>query len=156
MELHIRLLLLLSPAPNSSDEAMTTQSRLALTNTESIRSFIVTASGDANLSEDLQQEASRLSSQPSVSYKSIREIWSTSSSSTAWPDLAQLLDGSVLVFNSPQPGEKSEELKERLRKLADMEEMKAYRELVKDITPKKDLEPFSTYKDHSLFSVLIF
>ncbi|CAM8884292.1 unnamed protein product [Rhodiola kirilowii] len=106
MELHIRLLLLLSPAPNFSDEAMPTQSGLALTNTESIRSFIVTAFGDANLSEDLQQEASRLSSQPSVSYKSIREIWSTSSSSMARPDLAQLFDGSVLVFNSPQPGKR--------------------------------------------------
>ncbi|CAM8986508.1 hypothetical protein QQ045_006242 [Rhodiola kirilowii] len=129
---------------------MPTQSGLALTNTESIRSFLVTASGDANLSEDLRQEASRLSSQPSVSYKSIREIWSTSS---ARPDLALLLDGSALVFNSPQPREKSEELKERLRKLADMEERKAYRELVKDITPKKDPEPFSTYKDQLGFGL---
>ncbi|CAM8995167.1 unnamed protein product [Rhodiola kirilowii] len=129
---------------------MPTQSGLALTNTESIRSFLVTASGDANVSEDLRQEASRLSSQPSVSYKSIREIWSTSS---ARPDLAQLLDGSALVFNSPQPREKSEELKERLRKLADMEERKAYRELVKDITPKKDPEPFSTYKDQLGFGL---
>lgn len=33
-------------------------------------------------------------------------------------------------------------MKERLRKLADVEERKAYRELVKDIMPKPDPEPF--------------
>lgn len=42
----------------------------------------------------------------------------------------------------------SEELKSRLRKLAEMAERNAYEELVKDITPKKtDDEPFSSYKD---------
>lgn len=43
---------------------------------------------------------------------------------------------------------KSEELKARLKKLEDIAERKAYQELVKDITPPKDVpEPFSSYKD---------
>ena len=42
----------------------------------------------------------------------------------------------------------SEELKQRLKKLADMAERNAYEELVKDITPRKTAnEPFSSYKD---------
>ncbi|KNA22476.1 hypothetical protein SOVF_033750 [Spinacia oleracea] len=44
-------------------------------------------------------------------------------------------------------GVKSEELKARLRKLEELAERKAYAELVKDITPKKPNEPFSSYKD---------
>lgn len=43
---------------------------------------------------------------------------------------------------------KSEELKARLRKLAERAERDEYRELVKDILPKNDAtEPFSSYKD---------
>jgi hypothetical protein len=43
---------------------------------------------------------------------------------------------------------KSEELKARLKKLEDLAERKAYKELVKDIAPKEDVqEPFSSYKD---------
>lgn len=42
----------------------------------------------------------------------------------------------------------SEELKARLRKLAERAERDEYRELVKDIMPKNDAtEPFSAYKD---------
>lgn len=42
----------------------------------------------------------------------------------------------------------SEELKARLKKLAELAERNEYQELVKDITPKKDAtEPFSSYKD---------
>lgn len=57
---------------------------------------------------------------------------------------------------------KSEELKARLRKLAEVAEKKEYEELVKDITPKKGIEePFSSYKDQLglgqfLFSILFF
>uniref|UniRef100_A0A7N0U0N0 ATPase, vacuolar ER assembly factor, Vma12 n=1 Tax=Kalanchoe fedtschenkoi TaxID=63787 RepID=A0A7N0U0N0_KALFE len=133
-------------------DAPTLQSGLALTNTDSIRSFLASASSDPSLSEDLQRTASQLSSQPSVSYRSIRDLWSASSPESR-PDIGRLVDGSVLVFNSPKRREKSEELQERLRKLADMEERKAYRELVKDITPKKDPEPFSTYKDQLGFGL---
>lgn len=39
-------------------------------------------------------------------------------------------------------------MKARLEKLAEMSERNAYAELVKDITPRKDInEPFSSYKD---------
>lgn len=39
-------------------------------------------------------------------------------------------------------------MKQRLRKLKEIAERKEYEDLVKDITPKKDLnEPFSNYKD---------
>lgn len=41
----------------------------------------------------------------------------------------------------------SEELKQRLRKLAEVAERNEYRELVRDITPKDTNEPFSSYKD---------
>lgn len=43
---------------------------------------------------------------------------------------------------------KSEELKARLRQLAERAERDEYRELVKDILPKSSVtEPFSSYKD---------
>lgn len=43
---------------------------------------------------------------------------------------------------------KSDELKARLRKLAERAERNEYRELVKDIMPKNEtIEPFSSYKD---------
>lgn len=49
----------------------------------------------------------------------------------------------------------SEELKARLRKLAEIAEKKAYEELVKDIKPKKDVdEPFSSYKDQLGFGII--
>ena len=48
----------------------------------------------------------------------------------------------------------SEELKARLKKLADVAERKAYQELVKDIAPKKPVdEPFSSYKDQLGFGM---
>lgn len=52
---------------------------------------------------------------------------------------------------------KSEELKARLKKLEDLAERKAYKELVKDITPKEDVqEPFSSYKDQLGFGKFLF
>lgn len=38
-------------------------------------------------------------------------------------------------------------MKARLRKLSEMAERREYAELVKDITPKRDEEPFSSYKE---------
>ncbi|KAJ6703929.1 TRANSMEMBRANE PROTEIN 199 [Salix viminalis] len=69
------------------------------------------------------------------------------------------LDPSLLRFQfrliQPQyPGQKSEELKARLRKLEEMAERNAYAELVKDITPRKNTdEPFSSYKDQIGFGL---
>ncbi|KAK4368761.1 hypothetical protein RND71_012553 [Anisodus tanguticus] len=100
------------------------------------------ASSEIKLSDDLRKLASSLSDHPTVPYKHLRSIWVGSNPSTR-PDLMGF---------SPKPREKSEELKARLRKLEEALERKVYDELVKDITPKKDVdEPFSSYKDQMGF-----
>ncbi|KAF8379390.1 hypothetical protein HHK36_028824 [Tetracentron sinense] len=126
---------------------------LIIANNETIRSFLRTASEDPNLNHELRRTASNLLSQTSIPYKLLREIWFASPSSTR-PNLLHLFSGSDLVFASPKPREKSEELKARLRKLADLAERNAYQELVKDITPRRDSnEPFSSYKDQLGFGL---
>ncbi|CAK9173409.1 unnamed protein product [Ilex paraguariensis] len=126
-----------------------------ISNTEAIRSFLASASANPHLSQDLQQTAAELSSQSSVPYKSLRSLWSNSNLSTR-PDIVALLSGSHFIFSSPKPREKSEELKARLRKLAEVAERNAYEELVKDITPKKSAdEPFSAYKDQLGFETVL-
>ncbi|XP_062146628.1 uncharacterized protein LOC133854438 [Alnus glutinosa] len=126
---------------------------LLISATEGIRSFLFTASEDPHLTPELRQIASDLSSQGNVPYKSLRALWFASRPSTR-PVLIQLFSGSEFIFTSPKPREKSEELKARLRKLAELAERNAYQELVKDITPKKDAtEPFSSYKDQLGFGL---
>ncbi|KAF4357977.1 hypothetical protein F8388_008485 [Cannabis sativa] len=126
---------------------------LVISMTEPILSFLTSASTNYKLSQELQEIASDFSSKPNVPYKSLRTIWS-SSDITDRPSLIQLLSGSKFVLTSPKPREKSEELKARLKKLQEMAERKAYAELVKDITPKKDdTEPFSSYKDQMGFGL---
>lgn len=128
-------------------------SGLIFANNEIIRSFLQKSTSDPNLSQQLRETASDLSSQTSVPYKSIRNLWSEASPSTR-PDLLHLFSGSNFVLSTPKPREKSEELKARLKKLSDLAERKAYNELVKDITPKKDVsEPFSSYKDQLGFGL---
>lgn len=126
---------------------------LVISSTEGIRLFLSTASEDPHLSSELRQIASDLSSQGNVPYKSLRALWFASRPSTR-PALIQLFSGSEFVFTSPKPREKSEELKARLKKLAELAERNEYQELVKDITPKKDAtEPFSSYKDQLGFGL---
>ncbi|KAK4364646.1 hypothetical protein RND71_016004 [Anisodus tanguticus] len=126
---------------------------LIISTTKTIHSFLTGASTEVKLSDDLRQLASSLSDNPTVPYKHLRSIWVGSNPSTR-PDLIGLLSGSNFVFSSPKPREKSEELKARLRKLEEAYERKAYDELVKDITPKKDVgEPFSSYKDQMGFGL---
>ncbi|EEF34723.1 uncharacterized protein LOC8289071 [Ricinus communis] len=121
--------------------------------TEPIRSFLLSASKEPHLSQQLRDLASFLVSQHNVQYKSLRSIWIASPHSTR-PDLIRLFSGSELVLTSPKPREKSEELKARLRKLEELAERNAYQELVKDITPRKDeIEPFSSYKDQLGFGL---
>ncbi|KAK8650317.1 hypothetical protein V6N13_139962 [Hibiscus sabdariffa] len=135
----------------SSDDA--NQPGLVITLTESIRAFLLSASNDPRLSQELRELALTLSSATNASYKQIRSIWIESNAATR-PGLISLFSGSNFVFASPKPREKSEELKERLRKLKEQAERKEYQELVKDITPKKDVyEPFSTYKDQIGFGL---
>ncbi|XP_021827781.1 uncharacterized protein LOC110768364 [Prunus avium] len=126
---------------------------LVVSTTEPILSFLTSASTDPHLSQELQQIASNLSSKPNVPYKSLRALWLASNVSTR-PQLVQLFSGSEFVLTSPKPREKSEELKARLQKLAEILERNAYAELVKDITPKKETnEPFSSYKDQLGFGL---
>ncbi|KAL4602092.1 uncharacterized protein LOC142611889 [Castanea sativa] len=126
---------------------------LVVSATELIQSFLSTASEDPHLSLELQQIASDLLSQHNVPYKSLRAIWFASQPTTR-PTLIQLFSGSDFVFTTPKPRHKSEELKARLKKLEELAEKKAYAELVKDITPKKDdSEPFSSYKDQLGFGL---
>ncbi|EXB66549.1 hypothetical protein L484_017789 [Morus notabilis] len=138
---------------STTDGATNKPPGLVISPTKPILSFLASASKDQSLSQELREIASDLSSKPSVPYKSLRILWSASDPASR-PTLIQLLSGSEFVLPSPKPREKSEELKARLRKLAEMAERKAYAELVKDIMPKKDnSEPFSSYKDQLGFGL---
>ncbi|CBI33868.3 hypothetical protein VitviT2T_002448 [Vitis vinifera] len=135
------------------EEEASKHNGLIIGNTDTIRSFLRSASTDPHLSADLQLTASTLASQTTLPYKPLRALWVASPSQTR-PKLSGLLYGSQFIFTSPKPREKSEELKLRLRKLADMAERNAYEELVKDITPKKTTdEPFASYKDQLGFGL---
>ncbi|CAH1451051.1 unnamed protein product [Lactuca virosa] len=127
---------------------------LIISKTETLQSFLSTSINNPHLSPDLRQIASSLSLRPSsVPYKSLRSIWLASDPSTR-PALSAVVTGSHFILNSPQPREKSEELKARLRKYEEAAERKAYKELVKDITPRRDeSEPFSSYKDQLGFGL---
>uniref|UniRef100_A0A7C8ZE31 ATPase, vacuolar ER assembly factor, Vma12 n=1 Tax=Opuntia streptacantha TaxID=393608 RepID=A0A7C8ZE31_OPUST len=143
-----------SEASTSSDSTAPTTSSdpgLILSNTDPIRTFLTCFS--SNLPDDLRKSAISFSSQPSIPYKSLRSIWVASDPATR-PPLSVLLHGSSFLFTSPKPREKSEQLKARLKKLEELAERKAYAELVKDITPKKQTdEPFSSYKDQLGFGL---
>ncbi|XP_021911484.1 uncharacterized protein LOC110825344 [Carica papaya] len=125
---------------------------LIISTTESIHSFLLSASKNLHLSQELKEIALDLSLQKSVPYQSIRAIWMGLHPSTR-PELLQIFSGSEFIFISPKPRGKSEELKQRLRKLAEVAERNEYRELVRDITPKDTNEPFSSYKDQLGFGL---
>ncbi|KAK1275593.1 hypothetical protein QJS04_geneDACA001778 [Acorus gramineus] len=126
---------------------------LIIANNKTIRSFLISSAEDLTLDGELWGLASRLASESTVPYKSLRRIWSLTPSS-ARPGLLRLFSGSDFVLPSPKPREKSEELKERLRKLSEMAERRAYEELVRDVVPKKEVgEPFSSYKDQLGFGL---
>ncbi|CAH8329056.1 unnamed protein product [Eruca vesicaria subsp. sativa] len=128
-------------------------SGLILSVTEPMRSFLALASDDRRLSGELRDIASDLRPRKTVPYKLLRAIWTGSDPSTR-PELLGLFSGSEFVFTSPKPREKSEELKLRLLKLREVAERKEYAELVKDITPRKQVEePFSSYKDQLGFGL---
>ncbi|XP_004496325.1 uncharacterized protein [Cicer arietinum] len=137
----------------SSTDNSSSRVGLVISTTDSIRVFLSGASNDATLSPQLRQTSSDLLIQSELPYEPLRAVWIASHPSTR-PDLTRLLSGTRFVFSSPKPREKSEELKARLKKLEDLAERKAYKELVKDITPKEDVqEPFSSYKDQLGFGM---
>ncbi|CAN6461053.1 unnamed protein product [Victoria cruziana] len=128
---------------------------LILGSNEALRDFLRSASEDkCSISDELLRDAARvLSTRDSVPYRSVREIYLAIPASSR-PPLLPLLAGSDILFTSPKPREKCDELKARLRKLAELEERKAYDALIEDIAPKKDTEePFSSYKDQLGFGL---
>ncbi|CAL0315271.1 unnamed protein product [Lupinus luteus] len=126
---------------------------LIISNTDSIRVFLSGAATNTNLSDELRHKSSDLLSQSDVPYEPLRALWFASDPSTR-PELNRLFSDTRFVFSSPKPREKSEELKARLKKLEEIAERKAYQELVKDITPNRDVaEPFSSYKDQLGFGL---
>uniref|UniRef100_A0ACD5U4H8 Uncharacterized protein n=1 Tax=Avena sativa TaxID=4498 RepID=A0ACD5U4H8_AVESA len=133
--------------------AGTSSPGLLVAATDPIRSFLSSSAASPDLSADLRDLASALSSDQAVPYRSIRAIWCADSSADR-PPLRQLLQGAQFVLSSPKPREKSDELKARLEKLREMQERKEYAELVKDVAPKEDnTEPFSSYKDQLGFGL---
>lgn len=139
---------------DASTEVTTATAGLIISKTEALQSFLSASINNPHLSPDLRQIASSLSVQPSsVPYQSLRSIW-VACDPTTRPALSAVVTGSHFVLKSPQPREKSEELKARLRKYEEVAERKAYKELVKDITPKREeTEPFSSYKDQLGFGL---
>ncbi|XP_031482614.1 uncharacterized protein LOC116252473 isoform X2 [Nymphaea colorata] len=122
---------------------------LMVGSSDGLRDFLLSASEDIDSIPDerLRDKARALSARDSVPYRSLREVYLAMPASSR-PALLPLLAGSDLLFASPKPREKCDELKERLMKLAELEERKAYDALIEDIAPKKDTEePFSSYKD---------
>ncbi|MCO5614477.1 hypothetical protein L7F22_068760 [Adiantum nelumboides] len=89
-----------------------------------------------------------------VPYKLLRDAWFATSPSSR-PRWRHLLAGSTFVFQTPQPREKSDELKARLARLQDFAERKAYADLVKDVTPSQseEMEYFSSYKNQLGFGI---
>ncbi|WOG85421.1 hypothetical protein DCAR_0104610 [Daucus carota subsp. sativus] len=129
--------------PGDPSPETTQHGGLSLSTTDPIRSLML-----SSLSPD-----DDLYSQSSIPYTSLRSMWFSADPCNR-PELLSLLKGSILIFPSPKPREKSEELKVRLRKLEEVAERKAYDELVKDITPRKGVEePFSSYKDQLGFGL---
>lgn len=143
----------ISPAVSTAGEAPAI-SGLVVKNNETIRAFLLLAEADEQgLPSELRDLASDLSSRSSVPYRHLRSIWSTLPAAKR-PSISGLFSGADFVFSSPKPRVKGEDLKERLRKLAEMAERKEYDELVKDVVPKREKsEPFSSYKDQIGFGL---
>ncbi|ERN01163.1 uncharacterized protein LOC18429241 [Amborella trichopoda] len=125
---------------------------LVIKSNKTLISFLLDASQLQTLSADLRTVAEDLSSKDSIPYKTLKDLWLSMPCSER-PSLLSLLFSSEFLLQSPKPREKSEELKERLRKLAEDAEKKAYDDLIKDIAPKKQEEPFSSYRDQIGFGL---
>ncbi|KAI3968948.1 hypothetical protein MKW92_002083 [Papaver armeniacum] len=108
----------------AEDEDTSNPKGLIIVNNEIIKSFLTSAKSDQNLTHELRQISSKLLSQRSIPYKSLRQIWSKSLPSTR-PNLHHLFSGSNF---------------ERLKKLSDLAERREYKELVKDITPAEQTD----------------
>ncbi|GJM91572.1 hypothetical protein PR202_ga07955 [Eleusine coracana subsp. coracana] len=78
---------------------------LVVAATDPIRSFLSSAAASEDLAADIRDLASALSSEPAISYRSLRAIW-CAASPDARPPLRDLLHGTEFVLRSPKPREK--------------------------------------------------
>ncbi|KAK9120562.1 hypothetical protein Syun_018179 [Stephania yunnanensis] len=134
-------------------EGLTSSSNgLIIAISDNIRQFLLLAAKDSDLTEELQKLLwiSHLRAPFHINVLGISGLHRLHrpdlSSSNCFTD--------QILFSLALNLERSQELKARLRKLEDLAERKAYRELVKDITPQEDAsEPFSSYKDQLGFGL---
>ncbi|KAG0460611.1 hypothetical protein HPP92_020518 [Vanilla planifolia] len=144
-----------SPVPaNANAGERSVVAGLVVKNNQNIRAFLLAASSEKkHLPGELQDIASDLALRSQVPYRSLRAVWSALPTD-ARPSISSLFSDVEFLFSSPKPREKSEELKKRLKKLADMAERKEYDELVKDVAPRMEkTEPLSSYKDQIGFGL---
>uniref|UniRef100_A0A0D6R5B2 ATPase, vacuolar ER assembly factor, Vma12 n=1 Tax=Araucaria cunninghamii TaxID=56994 RepID=A0A0D6R5B2_ARACU len=127
---------------------------LVLRSNSAIQKFLeVAAFSSSTGSSEILLSAKRYLSSDEVPYTVIRDIWFQMEPSQR-PQFSSLLGGVTFVLESPKPREKSKELKERLQRLQEMADRKAYDALVRDVTLKEeDKEYFSSYKDQLGFGL---
>eukprot|EP01018_Ginkgo_biloba_P023371 Gb_39407 [translate_table: standard] len=145
---------------------------LVLQKNPAIREFLVGAASSADTeSSEIRSSAGKYALEDAVPYTVIRDIWVQMAPSER-PQFCSLLAGITFVLASPKPREKyyqmilkswafaftdeldtckylqSKELKDRLQRLHEVADKKAYDMLVRDVTLKnEDKEYFSSYKD---------
>ncbi|GLJ16582.1 hypothetical protein SUGI_0283960 [Cryptomeria japonica] len=126
---------------------------LVLKSNSAIQKFLEEAASSSNAkSSEILLSAEKYIFSDEVPYIVLRDIWFQMEPSQR-PRLSTLLAGITFVLSSPKPREKSKELKDRLQRLQEMADRKAYDALVKDITLKEDKEYFSSYKDQLGFGL---
>eukprot|EP00252_Welwitschia_mirabilis_P025234 TRINITY_DN7797_c0_g2_i1.p1 TRINITY_DN7797_c0_g2~~TRINITY_DN7797_c0_g2_i1.p1 ORF type:complete len:213 (-),score=31.84 TRINITY_DN7797_c0_g2_i1:376-1014(-) len=129
---------------------------LVLKTTPAIQGFLKVAVSDGNTSSlNCCLVAKNYISSQEIPYTLIRDIWIQMDPSRR-PRLSSLLSGIDFVYDRPKPREKSKELKERLQKLQEVADQKAYNALVSDIVQEdKEKEPFSSYTTQLGFGVQV-
>ncbi|KAG0564334.1 hypothetical protein KC19_8G102100 [Ceratodon purpureus] len=130
-------------------DCQSTANGLVLRSCPNIQSLLSTAARSQVLSSELRDAALQYVEADVVPYPVIRDVWVQLTPGYGVP-FHQVLAGSSFVLESPKPREKSKELKDRLARLQELADKKAYSELVKDVTNNdrhEDREYFSSYKN---------
>jgi len=143
------------PASGEISNLCNTKTGLVLHTCPNIQALLSAASKSTSIAPALQNAAVQHLDAPVVPYPIVRDLWVQLTPAYGVP-FHQVLAGSSFVLEAPKPREKSKELKERLAKLQEVAEQKAYKELVKDITKHEgdeDREYFSSYKNSLGFGI---
>ncbi|CAK9875838.1 unnamed protein product [Sphagnum jensenii] len=131
---------------------------LLLRTSLNIKALLATAAANESLpivTPVLHHAAVKFLNADVVPYPIVRDLWLHLSSGYGVP-FHQVLKGSSFVLQSPKPRERSKELQERLMKLQEIADQKAYKELVKDITQHDHDEErvyFSSYREQLGFGL---